>query len=278
VVDPLLDVSAEIVFEDLRFHHAIAALTSRLGGCFLVIIDMRITTFSACSRTIVSAVAAALVLTGCATTDSSKQSSGEAKAKPGPAVEASMPLPSGVTLRKAKDLQGVWVEPGFNFGGKPRLMIEPTVYKGEVRENEGAMREFAVRELREQIAKAAGESGLFSYAGLTDATPAGATTNGVTYRLVNTIVEYEKGGGGARYFAGLYGAGQPVIRVHGELLDTNNHAVFIYEAKRSGEGAGARLVGAFKSDEEIQREDIRDLAIDLADFMVRTAGLTPPKR
>lgn len=232
-------------------------------------------TASAQIRTLVSLAAAAFIFGGCASTDSSKQSA--TAPKPGPKVESSLPLPAGVVLRKDKDLQGVWVAPGFNFSGKPRLVVEPTVFKGEVRENEAEMRAFAVQELRERIAKAAGESGLFSYAGLTD-TPAAGETNAPSYRLMNTIVEFEKGGGGARYFAGLYGAGQPVIKVHGELLDTNNAAVFIYEARRSGEGAGARLVGAFKSDEEIQREDIRDLAIDLADFMVRAAGLTPPKR
>jgi hypothetical protein len=52
----------------------------------------------------------------------------------------------------------------------------------------------------------------------------------------------------------------------------------VYDAKRSGEKVSARLAGVFQSDEEIQRADIHDLAIDLADYMMTVAGLTPPKR
>ena len=48
----------------------------------------------------------------------------------------------------------------------------------------------------------------------------------------------------------LRGGGQPVIKVRGEMFDASNERVFIYEAKRSGEKASARLVGVFMSDEE----------------------------
>jgi hypothetical protein len=200
---------------------------------------------------------------GCA---SSKQSGAEASS----ASSASSSSPD--KLKKDRDLQGVWVKPGFNFGGKPTLFIEPSVYKAVERPNEVQMREFATRELRQQIADAARETGVFGAV----STDAAAPTNSL--RLVNTIVEYEKGGGGARYFAGLYGGGQPVIKVRGEMFDASNERVLVYEAKRSGEKASARLVGVFLSDEEIQRNDIHDLAIDLGDFIMRTAGLTPPKR
>jgi len=33
-------------------------------------------------------------------------------------------------------------------------------------------------------------------------------------KLENTILEYSKGGGGARFWVGLYGGGQPMFRVH----------------------------------------------------------------
>jgi hypothetical protein len=198
---------------------------------------------------------------GCASSGSSNQTS---TAETSPAK-----------LKKDKDLQGVWLKPDFNFTGKPALTIELTNFKATERPNEAAMRAFAVKELREQIAKAAGETGLFASVAANDNPPAAATNS---LRLVNTIIEYEKGGGGARYFAGLYGGGQPVLKVRGEMFDNSNELVFVYEAKRSGESAGARLGGVFKSDEEIQREDIRDLAIDLGDFMMRSAGLQPPKR
>jgi len=139
------------------------------------------------------------------------------------------------------------------------------------------MRAFALKELREEEARAARETGLFS-AVRADENASPAPTNAPALRLVNTIVQYEKGGGGARYFAGLYGAGQPVLKVRGEMFDSSNDLVFVYEAKRSGEKAASRLVGAFRSDEEIQREDIHYLAIDLGDFMMRAAGMQAPKR
>ena len=44
-----------------------------------------------------------------------------------------------------------------------------------------------------------------------------------------------------------------------------------FEIRRSGESGGAKMVGHFMSDEGIQRDDIRDLATDLAEFFKRTA-------
>jgi hypothetical protein len=38
-------------------------------------------------------------------------------------------------------------------------------------------------------------------------------------KLHNPVTEYSKGGGAARYFAGLYGVGQPVLRVDGKMVD-----------------------------------------------------------
>jgi hypothetical protein len=92
----------------------------------------------------------------------------------------------------------------------------------------------------------------------------------------NTIFEYEKGGGGARYFAGLYGGGQPVLKVRGEFLD-GEKALCKFEASRSGESAGARLGGVFLSDKEIQQNDVNDLALDMSDFILRTARHLPTR-
>lgn len=92
-----------------------------------------------------------------------------------------------------------------------------------------------------------------------------------TLRLDNTITEYSKGGGGARYFVGLYGGGQPVLRVQGKMTE-GDKALFTYEARRSGVSAGARMGGAFMKDEDIQIEDIRSMALDLTDFMAAIAG------
>ena len=52
---------------------------------------------------------------------------------------------------------------------------------------------------------------------------------------------------------------------------------FRYLIERSGESAGARLGGVFMSDEDIQTQDIKDLAKDLATFVNQTARNLPRK-
>jgi len=95
-------------------------------------------------------------------------------------------------------------------------------------------------------------------------------------KLENTITEFTKGGGGARYFVGLYGGGQPVLRVQGKLTE-GDKTLFSFEARRSGTSAGSRMGGAFMKDEDIQSEDIRSLVLDLTDFMAALAGKYTPK-
>lgn len=97
-----------------------------------------------------------------------------------------------------------------------------------------------------------------------------------TLKMENTITEFSKGGGAGRYFGGLYGAGQPVLRVQGKLTDSDK-AVFTYEMRRSGTSAGARLNGVFMKDEDIQSEDVRSLVLDLTDFMAAVARKYQPK-
>jgi hypothetical protein len=89
--------------------------------------------------------------------------------------------------------------------------------------------------------------------------------------MENTIVDYAKGGGAARYFAGLYGAGQPILKVHGKMTD-GEKVVFDFEARRSGVSAGSRLTGAFMKDTDIQVEDIQSMSLDLADFVSAVSG------
>src|SRR5205823_3763971 len=99
---------------------------------------------------------------------------------------------------------------------------------------------------------------------------------GRVLRLENTITEYSKGGGAARYFVGLYGGGQPVLRVLGKMTD-GDKTVFTFEGRRSGVSAGARMTGAFMRDEDIQIQDIRSMTLDLTDFMAALAGKYQPR-
>ena len=74
---------------------------------------------------------------------------------------------------------------------------------------------------------------------------------------------------------GIYGAGQPHIRVDGVLMD-GDKTVFTYTMRRSGVSAGARMSGGVMKDEDIQMQDIESLALDLTDFMAAIAGKYPP--
>ena len=90
-------------------------------------------------------------------------------------------------------------------------------------------------------------------------------------KFENTIIEFSKGGGGARFWVGEMGGGQPVLRMQGRLQD-GDKTLFTYEARRTGVSAGARVGGSFMKDEEIQTEDIRSMVLDLTDFISAVAG------
>jgi len=176
-------------------------------------------------------------------------------------------LPSGVTLHQDKDINGVWLAAGVDFRGYDALYIENPLFAAVERPNEAAMRSMALRLLPQSIAEYMEGTKLFPLVTLR----ADDVKPGVrSLKLENTVIEYEKGGGGARYWAGMFGGGQPVIKVRGRVLE-GEKLLCVYELRRSGESAGARLGGVWLSDEEIQRNDIRDLASDLADFFKRTA-------
>lgn len=131
---------------------------------------------------------------------------------PGARIPPPIPLPDGVTLKKDKDIQGIWLTPGFDFKGYDSLYVAETTFHAVERPNEVKMREWAMPQVQFQEIEALRETGLFKI--VTDDTNQVPTT-GRNLRLQNTIIEYEKGGGGARYWAGIYGAGQPVIKVRG---------------------------------------------------------------
>lgn len=177
---------------------------------------------------------------------------------------AVVPLPDGVVLTHHPHLQGVWIADGFGFRGFDGVVVEEPVFRAVERENETMERVAAIRTLRSVMGDALRESGMFARVWDRKEDVAAGQKAAV---LSMTVVEYEKGGGAARYFAGLYGAGQPVIRVRGQLSDVSGSPVFIFEARRSGESAGARFFGGVRTDVDIQAEDIRDLGVDLRNYV-----------
>ncbi len=176
--------------------------------------------------------------------------------------------PAGVAYREDKDVDKVWLAEGFDFNGYDTLYIaEARVEVSDLNKDEQELVEWAKAFLRDELAAAIRARGVF---GSVVTRESDIKPGSKTLRLENTIIDYKKGGGAARYFAGLYGAGQPVIKVRGRMTD-GSRQLFVFETRRSGMSAGAKLVGGFRSDKGIQEEDIKDLAKDFASFIVRVA-------
>jgi hypothetical protein len=169
-------------------------------------------------------------------------------------------------LHKDQNIQGVWLADGFNFKGYQTLYIAPTVFAAVERDNEIDIREMAMQLVPEQLATQLRDTKVF----------ANVTTNSAdmkpgtkSLKLENTIIEYSKGSAAGREF-GYHIGGQPNIKVRGQIYD-GDKLVCVFEIKRSGVGAEARMSGGGMSSEEIQRNDIRVLARDVASFVRRTA-------
>ena len=237
------------------------------------------------SYTSLVALAAALALAGCATTE-------------GPSTDASSG--SGATKFKATDGRNIeigkasqadggirydnphmekgkcWVASSFNFTGYDTLYIAPTVSTAKFDEKnaeEVKVNALAKERLVTELAHKLNESRLFANVVTRESD---IKPDAKALKLENTITEFTKGGGAARYWVGLYGGGQPVLRVVGKMSE-GDKALFTYEARRSGTSAGARMTGVFMKDEDIQIEDIRSLVLDLTDFMAAVAGKYQPR-
>lgn len=174
----------------------------------------------------------------------------------------------GVTLREEKDFGQVWLALGFAFKGYDTLLVTETRAEVPKLNPDGAENlAWARGVVRNELVAAIQERKLFTVV----TSPGDVKPGSRVLRLDSTIIEYEKGGGGARFFAGIYGAGHPVIKVRGQLTEADR-PLFVYEARRSSVATTARIFGGYRSDKAIQEEDIKDLAKAVGDFMARTKG------
>jgi len=212
---------------------------------------------------------------GAATSPSSGQLASKYKADDGRTIEIGHPTPSSGGLSfKEPHMDQCWVAEGFNFNGYDTLYIPPTASTAKLHNaEEERPHQLAKENLPIELERILRGRGLFQTIALRESD---IKPGAKVLKMDNTILEYAKGGGAARYFAGLYGAGQPVLRVSGKMTD-GDKTVFSYEARRSGVSAGARMSGAFMKDEDIQVQDIRSMSLDLADFMSAVGGKFQPK-
>ena len=222
---------------------------------------------------VLATIAVAAVLTllpGCATHSSPSSTGGSRyKATDGRVIDIGpASAVNGGKLYRNPHMEKAWVADGFNFNGFDTLYIAPAASTAKFNDDEVQPHELAKERVVGEIANAVAGRGVFAnVVTKEDDIKPGARV----LRLDHTITEYRKGGGAARYWAGLYGAGQPVIRVSGTAKE-GDREVFNYEARRSGVSASARMVGGFKTDVDIQTRDIQSLALDLSDFISALAG------
>jgi hypothetical protein len=228
-----------------------------------------------------SSCAVILSLVGCATTDSTTNAPGSIGAN-GNRFPSRYVATDGRTIeigsRSAADggwnyrdphLDKCWIASDFNFSGYDTLYIAPTLSTAKLHNpDEESPHQLAKENLPIELNQMLNARNIFPNVVSREAD---IKPGAHVLKLENTITDYAKGGGAARYFVGLYGGGQPVLRVSGKMTD-GGKTVFSFEVRRSGTSAGARMVGAFKSDVDIQTEDIRSMVLDLTDFMAAVAG------
>lgn len=168
-----------------------------------------------------------------------------------------------------------WVASGFNFNGYDTIYIAPTLSTAKYPDKpaDKMVHDLAKENLVTEFARMLSARQIFANVVTRESD---IKPGAKVLKLENTITEFSKGGGGARYFAGLYGAGQPVLRVEGKVTE-GDKTMFNFEARRSGTSAGSRLAGAYLRDEDIQIGDIRSLVLDVTDFMAAVAKKYPPK-
>jgi len=225
------------------------------------------------------AAAIAALLVGCATSNESAStapggSGSRYRTTDGRDIEiGKSSAGNGGRTYRNPHMEKSWVADGFNFTGYDTLYIAPTASTAKFQQDEVAPHKIAQERLPLELAAMIRSQGIIPNVVTSESE---IKPGAKVLRMENTITEYSKGGGAARYWVGLYGGGQPVLRVIGKMKDGEKD-VFTYEMRRSGVSAGARMVGAFKSDVDIQAEDIHSMALDLTDFMAAVAGKYQPR-
>jgi hypothetical protein len=236
----------------------------------------------------VTVLSASVLLNGCATTDNSSAAAGHNAAAQS-AVPSHVPVSykadDGRTIEigrstadnggwtfKEPHLDKCWITDGFDFKGYDVLYIAPTLSTAKFHDDEVAPHQLLLQRLPLELALSLTAKAIFTNV---VTKKADIKPGARVLKLENTILEYSKGGGGARFFVGLYGGGQPMFRVHGTMTE-GGKTMFDFVGRRSGVSAGAHLSGAFMKDDEIQSEDIRSLVLDLTDFISAIAGKYPP--
>ena len=213
-----------------------------------------------------------LLVAGCASSgprQTGEHQGNKFRAADGRTIEIGKATPAdGGRSFKNPHLDKCWVADGFTFNGYDTLFIAPIVCTAKLKDDEHDRLQFAGQQLPIKLVHFLQPKGIFTDIVMDESQ---IKPGARVLKFENTIIDYSKGSGAARYFAGLYGAGQPMIRVEGKLVEGDKQ-LFSYEARRSGTSFGARIGGASIGGEQIQAEDVHSMMLDLTDFMAAIAG------
>jgi hypothetical protein len=173
---------------------------------------------------------------------------------------------------KNPHLDKCWLADGFDFNGYDTLYIAPTLSTATLKPDANATHEIAKENIVTEVNRYVRTRNLYPniVRREQDIKP-----DARVLKMENTITQFSKGGGAARFFAGEFGAGQPEIRVVTKLM-VGDKVVFSCEGRRSGASARGRMLGGSMSDEDVQVRDIRSLVLDMTDFMAAIAGKYQP--
>lgn len=167
-----------------------------------------------------------------------------------------------------------WIADGFAFKGYDGLYIASAASTVKCKPEEQRVHDLALQNLVNELTRSLGAKGLF---GNVVTNEAEIKPGSRTLRLDNTITEFAKGKSSSRFWAGEFGAGQPVLRVWSVMKD-GDRVVFTGESRRTGVSTKARMMGSTMKDEDIQLEDIRSMVLDIADFVSAIAGQYEAKK
>jgi len=167
-------------------------------------------------------LAAAFCLAGCATTDQNTTAKSPDTAASRSGIPARYRSPDGRDIVigpssaangglvfKEPHMERCWLANNFNFTGYDVVYIAPTLSTAKFQADEVAPHELAKQNLPLELQREFEMRGIFPKIVTSElGIPVGAHV----LKLENTIVEYKKGGGAARYWVGMYGGGQPMAR------------------------------------------------------------------
>src|SRR5438876_6183460 len=148
---------------------------------------------------------AAQFLAGCASTSQNDGVASRYRADDGRTIEIGKATPShgGLTF-KEPHMEQCWIAEGFNFLGYDTLYIAPTLSTAKFHDDEQRPHELAKEAFPGELSRSLNRKGLFANIALRESD---IKPGAKLLKLENTITEYSKGGGAARYCVGLYGGG-----------------------------------------------------------------------